>query len=1533
MKSRKISAYGLRNLRKRHYSPRVELLEPRIAMHGAGIEVEAYGSYRPLDGTIVSTTSPTVRITIPEEHLGRRVRVWLDDLDRETPREDITDLFPTLDVTGIESATLDLGLGAHSIEVRAGNHLAEATMLNIRDEMSVVSSPLFRDYKFDSKLDARYEKQALLLNFLDGTSLAAISDFLGREQLRPLDIVVPMKIVRVETPEGFDPVSLADVLMSRNDVYLEGAVPNFAMSINEIDVEGEALPKRLIDTYKSDTGGFYTGQGTTIEDFAEAKAFRPHFYMDTFAGHRLASALVGTNSASVAVAVIDTGFGNGTNHTDIPATAIVSPTDGRLLNANATGQQETTSVVELKDIVDLQPTGGHGTAVAAAVAGRGAVNLGTGPHVQVRPLRSRGNVVGEKFSPDMGSVVAALQAAALDAKVAVVNTSLGQTAAGTTNIFADVTNQLRTNNKVWVIAWGNEGTDQNPPLPASLAPGPAVRTATDPLILTVSSTGTMNPISGPETLAEKSNFGPRTSVSAPGEKIVLPQSDGTLREFSGTSFAAPFVAGLAGEMIYADRNYTSDAAKRFTPLQIIELIEATADDLGSTITVPLRTKPNNNPNNGHDSLFGHGRINVWKALLAVANRGIAFQTTEFPSLRTISETATTWYGFKIRTNQPGATVWLDGEQLTDKDATMPGSPNISSYAGVQPHTEKFTISQSNVPRLLDRGVVPIGTERGEYVTTFSVRSSALTGRRALNLRIGNDASVPAYFTLPLDLSAMRANQVAGVTFDDFVFEISPADFGDAPDTPAPSKDASDKPGYPTILRHENGTIVENGARHLNSNFEWLGRGSSRVSVSPEVNANTYTDADGRPNLIRNGSSIVHDLDGLDDGVRFFPLTYQTGSEKGIMELTVSVADHNMGRIPSGDLSRYENHPDKLLYVNAWMDWNGNGMFEETNREHVIKGLRLNPLEKFGVIDNTSTKRIELTADENTATLSSTIKVGTIGTGTIHARVRLDYGENAGQNDKLKMFVGDPALNLASGPAQYGEVEDYQISVDFGDAKDPFRTVAGEYPTKYTPGKTPADRPIVDGARHLDTTKEWLGAAVTREFAAHGAAAGDADDGKPNLGIDGKGEDFDRGDDTIVEYSGLSRLLKVSYTVTSSIASHGFTSAVTPAVSRGKGRYDAAEPSKSIYVNIWSDWNGNGSWDDKGEHVLVNSAIDPSTFGPDGKYTLGEKFVDHNSNGVYDDPDFGSFTDFAGINSRSFVSRFSPPSEMTVASKFYVRTRLTYGETVTGPTTLAGAYSVEPTRYLSGPRGAALFGEVEDVAAFTGSIHGLKWQDFKVDGVRDVRLEPGINDWMITLFAKSGPTLTFIAARATVPFDADNDGIISPGAEWGYYMFEGLPPGTYVVAEGKLPLWTQMFPSATTPGSEALPKDKLGTHSPFGHLVVLGLGGSVIGKDFGNAPPVSGSTPGVSSAQATGSYTTGGSRASTDVVATSQSYSSTGYEEFKIDESASASEVASGDSQQWTRAPISMHPARKTRAEEAADDDLEQLLDLLAIDRR
>lgn len=976
-----------------------------------------------------------------------------------------------------------------------------------------------------------------------------------------------------------------------------------------------------------------------------------------------------------------------------------------------------------------------------------------------------------------------------------------------------------------------------------------------------------------------------------GASVVGSKTQIEFERTQGSSFSAPLVAGLATELLFLDKKSDQvgilaggNRNTNFTPFQVVEIIEATADDLGTGLALGPKLNDDNVPNaapgDGPDSWFGFGRVSAWKAALAVANGGLASARSEdanangalnagpdangngnvledvngngfpgevgedlndngalnglFADLPVIADADTVWYGFQIATNQKGATAWLDGRPLQDTAATLPDPDAADPGAGMPwPLTallKAWRGVRSDQPILRGlrnpgdavpdedptSGVVGIGTRlagRGEYLLSFSIRRSELlngANPRILSLRRpGQTAANAPYFNLRLDLAALRAGSVPGVVFDDFVFEVTAPDFGDA---------GSEATAHVTALAAQ-------GPRHLNSANEWLGRpdASPGLSVSPEHDANTEIDPDGRPNR----SATEHDLDRFDDGVVFFPLGYKPG-QMGKVELTLCVLDRDGGR--------YSNDPDRSLYVNGWIDWSTGQSFSEQGGEHVVDGLRINPAGPWSeVVDQPGVTLKGVSASGRCGTFEAQFTVpAAIGNGDLWARFRVDYGENVGRNDPQPLFRSDPTLDFASGAARFGEVEDHLLGSDFGDAPE----AAGLYPTRRTS----------QGARHLDAQRESIGGTPTsREPDACLAAAessADQDAGGPNVGTTPgcNASDQDRADTALVFHGGNK--LIVSFSARSTVAERGYdlmgvdqdgdgrrdedpaadgfdedgdgndgedasdlvavptlrprfdpndpacaaqlnlNVRSTPPWSGGKGRYhntevnddrDAAanedpvngqdddgdgrvdeDPAgrKPLLLSIFVDWNNDRDWADAGERVLENAAIAPETFGVDQGYTLGEPFADANRDGVRQPGE--AFTDSAGKSSEFYTCRFDAP--LPGAAVGFVRIRLAYAErgdgtvpgTVISSATLVqagSAHSNEDARQLDREKGGALFGEVEDLRALTPpSI----WSFFGIAQGGSVQFE--VDGVTLSVPTLPGQTAAQVAANVATAID-------------------------------------------------------------------------------------------------------------------------------------------------------------------------------------
>lgn len=105
-----------------------------------------------------------------------------------------------------------------------------------------------------------------------------------------------------------------------------------------------------------------------------------------------------------------------------------------------------------------------------------------------------------------------------------------------------------------------------------------------PYMVVVSATTTS------DTLSSYSNYGAIVDAAAPGDGIYSTGITGT-RAGSGTSFAAPIVAGVVALVLSANPSLTS--------AQAVQILKDSADDLGAP---------------GMDPQFGSGRVNAYRVV-------------------------------------------------------------------------------------------------------------------------------------------------------------------------------------------------------------------------------------------------------------------------------------------------------------------------------------------------------------------------------------------------------------------------------------------------------------------------------------------------------------------------------------------------------------------------------------------------------------------------------------------------------------------------------------------------------------------------------------------------------------------------------------------------------------------------------------------------------------------------------------------------------------------------------------------------------
>lgn len=222
---------------------------------------------------------------------------------------------------------------------------------------------------------------------------------------------------------------------------------------------------------------------------------------------------------------------------------------------------------------DVTDDFGHGTAVTGTIVAAGNNNVGTAGVAfgcRVLPVKVMGPTGYAYYS-----AVAEGIRYAVDNGARVINISIaGDTPSAT---LQDAIDYAWNHNVVIVAAAGNNGNSV-PQYPAACDHVIAVG-ATD----------------NSDLLASFSSYGSHVQLTAPGVSIWTTQryADNPFGTWRGTSFASPLVAGAAALL--------ASARPELSNTEITTLLAQTADDLGPA---------------GRDDVYGYGRVNVLKALIA-----------------------------------------------------------------------------------------------------------------------------------------------------------------------------------------------------------------------------------------------------------------------------------------------------------------------------------------------------------------------------------------------------------------------------------------------------------------------------------------------------------------------------------------------------------------------------------------------------------------------------------------------------------------------------------------------------------------------------------------------------------------------------------------------------------------------------------------------------------------------------------------------------------------------------------------------------
>ncbi|MDP3988054.1 MAG: S8 family peptidase [Candidatus Levybacteria bacterium] len=262
----------------------------------------------------------------------------------------------------------------------------------------------------------------------------------------------------------------------------------------------------------------------------------------------------GNTANPIRVGIIDTGISN--THPD--------------LLANVKGGVNT-----INPRKNWNDDNGHGSHVAGIV---GAIDnnigvIGVGPAIDLYAIK----VLSASGSGYLSDVIEGIQWAIVK-NMQVINMSLGTTS--DVQSFHDAVSAAKTAGIVVVAAAGNSG-------------GSVIFPAAYPETIAVSATDQNNVI------ASWSSRGPEVDLSAPGVSIYSTYKGTGYATLSGTSMAAPHVAGSAALVLNTSVGlYDVNGNNKWDPDEVQTKLQATAKDLGAT---------------GFDIFYGWGMVNAYLA--------------------------------------------------------------------------------------------------------------------------------------------------------------------------------------------------------------------------------------------------------------------------------------------------------------------------------------------------------------------------------------------------------------------------------------------------------------------------------------------------------------------------------------------------------------------------------------------------------------------------------------------------------------------------------------------------------------------------------------------------------------------------------------------------------------------------------------------------------------------------------------------------------------------------------------------------------
>jgi serine protease AprX len=329
----------------------------------------------------------------------------------------------------------------------------------------------------------------------------------------------------------------------------------------------------------------------------------------------------GYRGACVLVAVIDTGVDY--THSDLAGRIWTNAGEipGNGIDDDGNGYTDDVHGYDTRNH-DGNPSddNGHGTEVSGTVAGDGTSGMQTGVAPEARLMAVK--VLSAGGGGSDANILEGIQYA-VENGAQVLNLSLGTLCPSPASraMYRTSADAVAAAGVTMCVAAGNDRKDERPPNltrtpgdvpPPWISPGQPSLGATGG-VTTVGATSYQSDVvayfssEGPVDWSQPSGYGDwricdpgtphvgliKPDVSAPGQDVLTTIRGGGYDMDSGTSMAAPHVAGLAALILSKNYELTSD--------QIDPILESTALDLGAT---------------GKDNDYGSGRIRAPEALAA-----------------------------------------------------------------------------------------------------------------------------------------------------------------------------------------------------------------------------------------------------------------------------------------------------------------------------------------------------------------------------------------------------------------------------------------------------------------------------------------------------------------------------------------------------------------------------------------------------------------------------------------------------------------------------------------------------------------------------------------------------------------------------------------------------------------------------------------------------------------------------------------------------------------------------------------------------